>query len=134
MLDLDDVTFRTARYWARRASNWFKLGGFILLKSSDRCYHAVFDRPVTWAENMGVVAWVALQSRNEGLTRWLLMQCIKGASTLRVGPKGEKPPPRIVYREGSEDQQVEGFLEYRRVIKRIIRKLSDSPNLFLCSI
>lgn len=41
------------------------------------------------------------------------MQCIKKSSTLRVGPKGEKPSPRIVYREGNEDTQIKEYLETR---------------------
>ena len=101
MLDFDNTTFKTVRYWARRAKKWHKLGGFIILKSSEGCYHVVFDRPVSWCENMKVVAWVALLSNIRELQRWLLMQCIKQSSTLRVSPKMEKPSPRIVYREGT---------------------------------
>jgi len=37
---------------------------------------------------MRIVAWVSLLSRNKGLTKWFLMQCIKGASTLRFHLKG----------------------------------------------
>jgi len=50
------------------------------------------------------------------------MQCIKKASTLRVGPKGEKMTPRIVYREGLEDGQIAGFIAHRNLIKRIMNK------------
>jgi hypothetical protein len=44
--------------------------------------------------------------------------------TLRVSPKGEKPIPRIVYREGHEDNRIKEFLAYRRLIKRIMEKLT----------
>ena len=124
MLDFDNTTFKTVRYWARRAMNWFKLGGFIILKSSERNYHIVFSRSVSWSENMKIVAWVALQSQKRNLQRWLLMQCIKQSSTLRVSPKGVKPSPRIVYREGKKDKQIAGFLRYRRKIKDIIKSMS----------
>ena len=124
MLDFDDASFRTVRFWARRAMNWFKLWGFLILKSSERCYHVVFDRPVSWSENMHVVAWVALHSHNRGLNTWHKMQCIKEASTLRVSPKGEKPSPRIVYREGEQDRQIRKYLEYRKLIKGIMKRLS----------
>jgi len=124
MLDFDNTTFKTIRYWARRAKKWHKLGGFIILKSSEGCYHVVFDRPVSWSENLKVVAWVALLSRKFELQRWLLMQCIKQSSTLRVSSKMNKPSPRIVYREGAEDNQIDGFLRYRRKIKDIMRKMS----------
>jgi hypothetical protein len=46
---------------------------------------------------MHIVAWDALESRNSKLQRYLVMQCIKESSTLRVSPKNEKPSPRIVF-------------------------------------
>ena len=53
------------------------------------------------------------------------MQCIKEETTLRVSPKGAKPSPRIVYRFGEQDKQIEKFLSYRREIKNIIRKMRN---------
>lgn len=88
-LDFDDASFRTVKYWASRTARWFELQGFIILRSSKNRYHIVFDRTVSWAENMRAVAWVAVLSHNKGLAKWLLMQCIKGCSTLRVSrPSG----------------------------------------------
>ena len=118
-LDLDDVSFRTVRYWASRTARWFKLQGFIILKSSKNRYHVMFNRFVSWAENIRVVAWVALLSHNEGLSKWFLMQCIKGCSTLRVSPKREKPSPRVVYRHGKQDESIKDFLKTRKIIKNI---------------
>jgi hypothetical protein len=43
---------------------WFKLEGFIILKSSENNYHVVFNRRVSWPENMKIVAWVSLLSHN----------------------------------------------------------------------
>jgi len=117
-LDFDDASFRIARYWAERTSRWFRLRGFIILKSSKNHYHVVFDRVVAWAQNVRIVAWVALLSHNKGLARWLPMQCIKGCSTLRVSSKREKLPPRIVCRHGKLDRNVENFLKYRKMIKK----------------
>jgi len=122
-LDYDNVTFKKVKYWAERAMKWFKLRGFIILKSSKKSYHVVFDRCVSWSENLRVVAWIALHSQNRGLIKWLIMQCIKQSSTLRISDKKEKLSPRIVYRYGKEDDQIISFLEYRKLIKRIIRKL-----------
>lgn len=123
-LDFDNSTFKTVRYWARRTMNWFKLEGFMILKSSEQHYHVVFNRIVTWSKNMCIVAWVAELSENEALQKWHRMQCIKEDSTLRVSPKGEKPSPRIVYREGSEDNQIACFLRYRRKIKKLMKQMS----------
>jgi hypothetical protein len=108
-LDFDEMSFRSVKYWASKAMKRFKLAGFLILKSSKENYHAVFNRKVTWKQNMSVVAWVALLSHDEGLRRYHLMQCIKGCSTLRVSSKRDKPPPRIVYRYGKQDQSVKEF-------------------------
>lgn len=125
-LDFDDVSFRTVRCWASRTTKWFKLHGFIILKSSKNRYHVVFDRVVTWADNMRVVAWVALLSHNNGLAKWFLMQCIKGCSTLRVSPKNEKPSPRIVYKYGKQNGDIKSFLKTREIIKKFSQKLQEN--------
>jgi hypothetical protein len=121
-LDFDDTPFSTVRYWANRAMRWFKLGGFIVLKSSEDCYHVLFDRKVSWVENVKIMAWACLVSKHRKLTGWFILQCIKPGSTLRVSPKGVKPSPRIVYRYGGQDGEITRFLRYRRLIKGIMRK------------
>jgi len=123
MLDFDSTSFKTVRYWASRAMKWFKLEGFIILRSSLNNYHVIFNRKVSWKENMHIVAWVGLLCNNPMLEKWFLMQCIKEGSTLRVSPKREKPSPRIVFRHGKEEDQVKNFLKYRELTKNIIRKL-----------
>ena len=102
---------------------WFKLRGFVILKSSEKCYHVVFERKVSWSENTRVVAWVALQSHNKELAKWFLMQCIKGCSTLRVPSKREKPPPRVVSRFGEQNKSVKNFVKMRKIVKKIEKKL-----------
>ena len=131
ILDFDETTFTEVKYWARTAMEWFDLGGFLILKSSEGCYHVVFNRKVTWPENMSIVAWVSLYSEKESMRKWFLMQCIKQSSTLRVGPKGEKTSPRIVYREGEEDEQIRSYLNQRSTIKRIIKQLNATCAKFL---
>jgi len=95
----------------------------LILKSSKDCYHVVFSRKVSWAENMHIVAWVSLLSRNLKLLRWFQMQSIKESSTLRISAKRKKPPPRVVYRHGKQDQQIKNFLKMRTLTKKIIKKL-----------
>lgn len=129
ILDLDNMPFKTVKYWALRTVKWFKLRGFIILKSSDNHYHVVFDKSVFWIKNMRVVAWVWVESKNEGLGRWFAMQCIKESSTLRVSPKKEKPSPRIVFRYCKQDYEIKNFLKRRRLIKKLMR----DENSGLCS-
>ena len=120
-LDFDETPFKEVKYWAHRTMDWFNLGGFLILKSSSQCYHVVFNRAVSWTDNVRIMAWVALHSKHQKLTGWFILQCIKQGSTLRVSPKGEKPSPRIVFRHGCEHEQIPNFLQYRRIIKRIIK-------------
>ena len=124
-LDFDYTPFKTVRYFAFLTLKRFKLGGFIILKSSMNCYHVVFDRRVSWSENMRIVAWVGLLCKNRFLLKWFVMQCIKEESTLRVSCKREKPSPRIVFRYGCEDMQIREFLGCRKTIKGIVRRLQN---------
>jgi hypothetical protein len=39
------------------------------MKSSERCYHVIFNCKVDWIENMSIIAWVAELSGNEGLQK-----------------------------------------------------------------
>jgi len=110
-LDFDDTPFKTVKYWAERAYSWFKLEGFIILKSSKDHYHVIFDRRVIWRKNVHMMSWIAIESQIGKLKDYVLMQCIKESSTLRVEPKGEKPFPRIVYRYGKQDGEIINFLK-----------------------
>jgi hypothetical protein len=118
-LDFDDAEFKTVKHWALRTMKWFRLRGFIILKSSKNHYHVVFDRAVTWERNMHILAWVAFVSKNSKLTGYLIMQCIKESSTLRLSSKTDKPPPRIVYRYGKQDHEVKNYLFCRGTVNKI---------------
>jgi hypothetical protein len=83
---------------------------------------------VSWRKNVKIMAWVSLLSQNKDLQKWFLMQCIKEGSTLRVSKKGEKPEPRLVYRYGSQTGQIAEFLAYRKLIKKISRKVTNEVN------
>lgn len=124
-LDFDNTPFKTARYWALRMMKWFKLEGFVILKSSENNYHTPFNKTVSWKENVGIMAWVCLLTKHTKLTGWFILQCIKKGSTLRVSPKRDKSSPRIVYRHGTQDREIRHFLAYRKVIKNIIRNLRN---------
>jgi hypothetical protein len=119
-IDFDDTCFKAVKYWANRILKWFRLSGFIILRSSKDHYHVVFDRAVTWEKNLHIVAWIALESKNPKVQNYLVMQCIKESSTLRISRKGEKPSPRIVFRYGTQTREINNFLVMRKFVKRII--------------
>jgi hypothetical protein len=139
-LDWDDTPLNEVKLWGFRALNWFKLEGFIILESSRKNYVikvkgkilfkyvksnylVIFSRHVKWDLNVRIMNWVALESKNSGLQRYIQMQCIKKTSTVRISSKGDKPSPRIVFRYGCQDGQIEKFLETRRFILDSLRKM-----------
>ena len=91
MVDFDNTSFKEAKYWALKIMKFHRLGGFIMLKSSTYNYHVVFNRPVSWSENTRIMAWAYLISRKCKLNDYVIMQCIKQSSTLRISPKNSKP-------------------------------------------
>jgi hypothetical protein len=128
-LDFDRTPFRTVKYYAMETMKWHKLKGFIILKSSKNNYHVMFDKKVSWTENVRIMAWVCLISKHEALTKWFLLQCVKKESTLRASQKYNKPEPRIVFRYGSQDGMIAEFLAYRKIVKSIIAKLQRQKEL-----
>ncbi len=126
MLDFDDFSFKSTKYWSLKTDEEFELGGGAIFRSSYKHYHAIFDRYVGRLENLRVVAWVAILSKSIPMLRYLAMQCIKPTgSTLRIcpNPNNDEPSPRLFYRFGCQDHAVKDFLRYRQLIKRIYRSL-----------
>ena len=121
MLDFDNTKFKSVKHWSMKAMEKYELEGFIILKSSKNSYHVVFNRYASQEENKSVIAWVAIVSKNNSMLRYLAMQCIKGASTLRISGKNDKPSPRIVYRLGEQNRAIQDFLRYRKIIKEIYK-------------
>ncbi|MFX0201576.1 MAG: hypothetical protein ACFFCW_36130 [Candidatus Hodarchaeota archaeon] len=124
-LDFDNTPFRIVKRWALRILRRFKLEGFIILKSSANCYHVVFNRRVSWEENVKIIAWACLITKHKKLTGWFIFQCVKKGSTLRISCKKGKPSPRIVDRHGKQDKEIRNFTQCRKSIKCILRKMKN---------
>lgn len=111
----------------------FKLDGFIILKSSPKHYHVVFDRPKRWSEVLRIISWMGIMANNRNVWKWVCMQAIKKACTLRVSEKptknGVKPKPRIVYRFGGQNRQVKAYLQFKRQILRLLKHLNRNRGL-----
>ena len=122
MLDWDGMCYGEAKFQADWALAEFKLGGWIISRSSPRHYHIVFDRKTRSLRVRKIVARICKASRHDGLTQWFLNQLSRGEKlTLRTGRKGEKPPPRIISRKGSQDGEIKRYLLSRDCTKRIDR-------------
>jgi len=77
-------------------------------------YHVVFDLPVTWEKNVHIMCLVAVESQLGKLRDYVLMQCIKESSTLRVGSKCFRPPLKIIYRCVKQEKNIHSYLEKKR--------------------
>lgn len=145
-LDFDDTPLDEVKNWAYKACFWFKLEGFIILRSSIKkyavktkgktihefrkaSYLVIFNRKVKWDLNVRIMAWVAIQAQNLNLKNYVLMQCIKRSSTVRCGRKGKKPSPKVVFRFGRQDGQIARFLETRSFILDFERENADKSKL-----
>lgn len=118
-IDFDNVRYKIVKSVSKWLTDKFNLGGFIILKSSKDNYHVVFNRTVTWEENLNIICWASYMVRKEkgGIKSmgWVIMQGIKKSSTLRISTKFKKPRPRIIYKEGKQDNEIKTFREYRKI-------------------
>jgi hypothetical protein len=123
-MDYDNMALEKVDLLNQKAESKFRLQGSRVFYSSLRHYHTVFNRRVTWEKNCQVMAWIAVQSHSLKVKDYVLMQIIKGNSTLRIGPKGDKPSPRTIHHEGKQDGQIRKFLLNRRFIKDTMKRIS----------
>ena len=121
-LDLDETSFKDVKCLAEKTEEQFNLKGVLILRSCKDNYHVVFDRDVCWSENVSIMAYAILTSGKPKLRKWFLLQCRREASTLRVGSKRDKPPPRIVFRNGDSSSRIRVFLKFRRGITRFVSR------------
>jgi len=140
-IELDNCFIRTqAVHVGHMVNNRFDMNGFIIEQSSTKThkaksiegdktvyryrtkgFHIIWNRKVTPLECKSIQSWVYMHiKRNwntiEELDNWLHMQDIKQTDSLRIGFKGKKKPPKIVYRWGNQDGQIAKFLENRKFI------------------
>jgi hypothetical protein len=121
-LDFDGKPFKIVKYWAGRTCKNFKLEGYRILKSSEGNYHVIFNRSVSWTENMQIMSLVSLliegkQLKNCPLTKYVLMCGIKTVSCLRIGKKREKPSPRTVFKFGKQNNEIKNYLKFKRNLR-----------------
>lgn len=124
-IDCDGWPFKKVKYWAGRTMEWFKLGGYLIAKSSEKHYHIVFNRFVTWSKNLSIINWVAQQSKSRKLDGYCIMQAIKENSTLRISKKQGKPTPIIVFRYGKQDKGIKKYLQCREELKPTLEMIDN---------
>lgn len=51
ILDLDNMTFKKAKWMADNLLKNYKLEGFLLVRSSEKSYHLIFNKYLSWKTN-----------------------------------------------------------------------------------
>lgn len=105
MLDLDNMKYRKALWLAETLLKKHKLEGFLLIRSSDKNYYAVFNRYLSWKTITTI-----LFSQYECL-RWAVFQMKEGQLTLRISKKNNKDKPKILLKVGKTDKLIKDYLE-----------------------
>ena len=119
-LDLDETNFEITKQIADYMVVGYNLEGYIILKSSENNYHIIFDKTIDWETNCNLMARSVWKLKSDGLTRWFTLQIIKGSSTLRISNKGEKNPPKIIYKFGRQSGEIKNYLECCELFKDVI--------------
>jgi hypothetical protein len=112
ILDLDNMTFKKAKWLAKTLLKRHKLEGFLLIKSSEKNYHVVFNKYLTWKTITTI-----LFSFYEGV-RYAVFQMNAGALTLRVSRKNGKNKPRTLMKVGKTDRVIKDYLEFYETFKK----------------
>ena len=112
LLDLDNMTFKKAKWIAKILMEEFKLEGFLLIKSSAKSYHVVFNKYLSWRKITQV-----LFSRYECL-RYAVMQMQNGHMTLRISGKNGKNKPKLMIKVGKTNKMIRDYLELYENIQK----------------
>jgi hypothetical protein len=111
VLDLDNMKYRKALRITEDLCKSYRLQGYLLIKSSPKSYHAVFNRYLSWRKITKI-----LFSRYETV-RYAVFQMMSGHLTVRISKKNGKDKPKIVRQMGKSDKLVRDYLEVYETFK-----------------
>lgn len=111
ILDLDNMKYRKALRITEDLCKSYRLQGYLLIKSSPKSYHAVFNRYLSWRRITKI-----LFSRYETV-RYAVFQMMSGHLTVRISKKNGKDKPKIVRQIGKSDKLVKDYLEVYETFK-----------------
>jgi len=111
VLDLDNMKYRKALKITEDLCKSYRLQGYLLIRSSPKSYHVVFNRYLSWRKITKI-----LFSRYETV-RYAVFQMMSGHLTLRISKKNGKDKPKIVRQMGKSDKLVKDYLEVYETFK-----------------
>ncbi|MEM4846910.1 MAG: hypothetical protein QW794_04035 [Thermosphaera sp.] len=127
MMDFDNCELEKTIRLARKAMKKFKLEGFAVVMSSKNNYHVVFNKLCKrYPKCIKIMAWLALNVNTIEAYKYLCLQIIKQAATLRLSKKAEKPRPKVIYVEGKYDKGIKIYYEYYLMVKEFEREVEES--------
>jgi len=109
IIDLDNMKYRKALWIADTLLERYKLEGYLLIRSSHKNYHVVFNRYLSWKTITRI-----LFSQYECI-RYAVFQMKEGKLTLRVSSKNGKDKPKVILERGKTDKLCTEYLELYRV-------------------
>jgi len=112
ILDLDNMKFRKALWIAETLMKQHRLEGFLLIKSSDKNYHVVFNRYLSWKTITKILFSVYK------CIRYAVFQMKEGQLTLRISKKNGKDKPKILRQVGRTDKLIRDYLEIYEKFKK----------------
>jgi hypothetical protein len=112
ILDLDNMKFKKAKWLARTLCKQYKLEGYLLIRSSKKNYHVVFNRYLKWKTITKI-----LFNQYEAL-RWAVFQMQSGYLTLRISKKNGENKPKILLKVGKQDKLIRDYMEIYNTFKR----------------
>lgn len=118
MLDLDNISRKGVENLAEAYLKRYKLEGYLLIQSSEKNYHLVFNRYLTWKKILGIVF------KTTKAISWGIWQAKKEELTLRVSPKNGKKQPKIIKTVGKQDKLIADYLYFYKKIPTLLKELS----------
>ena len=103
-LDLDNLPKRKVRQLTETLLKKHKLEGYLIIKSSQKNYHVVFNKYLSWRKTLQILSTVY------SCFEWMLWQIRKGEITLRVSTKKGKNRPKIIFQKGQTDKLINDYL------------------------
>ena len=104
-LDLDDVSLRKSEKLANFLFKKHKLKGYLLMQSSPKHFHVIFNKFLSWRRTLQILLSVFK------CTEWALWQIRKGEITLRISAKKGKNIPKIIKCVGKTDKLIKDYFE-----------------------
>lgn len=104
-LDLDNVTRKKAEKLAESYLKKYNLEGYLLIRSSPKHYHLVFNRYLSWRKTLQIIFSTIK------CLEWGIWQARKGELTLRISKKNGNNLPMIIKCVGKTNKLIKDYFE-----------------------